>query len=314
MTAYAARRILIAIPTILVISLVVYFVLALAPGDPLSNLASSTDIPAEVRENIRKQFGLDQPIYIRYVKWLIAYTQGDWGYSYASRIPASTLIMFRVPTTLWVIGLAYLVAVVVAIPLGVITAVKQYSWFDHIFTSLSFIGFSLPTFFTGVLLIIVFSVTLRWLPMVYDQQVTDPVQWLRQAAMPIGVLALFQAATLARYVRASMLDNLNQDYARTARAKGLAEPSVVTRHVLRNALVPVVTLIALQLPTVFTGAVVTEQIFRVPGVGSLLISSIQNNDTPVIMAIIMVFAVLVVVFTLVADLLYGVLDPRVRYR
>jgi peptide/nickel transport system permease protein len=163
-------------------------------------------------------------------------------------------------------------------------------------------------------LIIVFSVTLRWLPMVYDQQVTDPVQWLRQAIMPISVLGLFQAATLARYVRASMLDNLNQDYARTARAKGLAEQAVVTRHVLRNALVPVVTLIALQLPTVFTGAVVTEQIYRVPGIGSLLISSIQNNDTPVIMAIIMVFAVLVVFFTLLADLLYGVLDPRVRYR
>jgi len=314
MTAYALRRLLIAIPTILVISLVVYFVLALAPGDPLSNLASSTDIPAEVRENIRKQFGLDQPIYVRYVKWVLAYAQGDWGYSYASRIPASTLIMLRIPTTLWVLGLAYLTAVTIAIPLGVITAVKQYSWFDNFFTTISFIGFSLPPFFTGVLLIIIFSVSLRWLPMVYDQQVTDPVQWLRQAIMPISVLGLFQAATLARYVRASMLDNLNQDYARTARAKGLAEPSVVTRHVLRNALVPVVTLIALQLPTVFAGAVVTEQIFRVPGIGSLLISSIQNNDTPVIMAIIMVFAILVVFFTLIADLLYGVLDPRVRYR
>jgi len=314
MTAYALRRLLIAIPTILVISLVVYFVLALAPGDPLSNLASSTDIPAEVRENIRKQFGLDQPIYVRYVKWVLAYVQGDWGYSYASRIPASTLIMLRIPTTLWVLGLAYLTAVTIAIPLGVITAVKQYSWFDNFFTTISFIGFSLPPFFTGVLLIIIFSVSLRWLPMVYDQQVTDPVQWLRQAIMPISVLGLFQAATLARYVRASMLDNLNQDYARTARAKGLAEPSVVTKHVLRNALVPVVTLIALQLPTVFAGAVVTEQIFRVPGIGSLLISSIQNNDTPVIMAIIMVFAILVVFFTLIADLLYGVLDPRVRYR
>ena len=314
MTAYAVRRLLIAIPTIVVISLVVYFVLALAPGDPLSNLASSTDIPAEVRENIRKQFGLDQPVYVRYVKWLLAYVQGDWGYSFASRIPASTLIMLRVPTTLWVIGIAYLLAILIAIPLGVITAAKQYSWFDHLFTGLSFIGFSLPTFFTGVLLIIVFSVTLRWLPMVYDQQVTDPVLWLRQALMPISVLGLFQAATLSRYVRASMLDNLNQDYTRTARAKGLAENAVVTKHVLRNALVPVVTLIALQLPTVFTGAVVTEQIFRVPGIGSLLISSIQNNDTPVIMAIIMVFAVLVVFFTLIADLLYGVLDPRVRYR
>jgi peptide/nickel transport system permease protein len=314
MTAYAVRRLLIAIPTILVISLVVYFVLALAPGDPLSNLASSTDIPAEVRENIRKQFGLDQPIYIRYIKWFVAYIQGDWGYSFASRIPASELIMLRIPTTLWVIGLSYLFAVVVAIPLGVLTAAKQYSWFDHIFTGLSFIGFSLPTFFTGVLLIIVFSVTLRWLPMVYDQQVTDPVQWVKQALMPIGVLGLFQAATLSRYVRASMLDNLNQDYARTARAKGLAEHAIITQHVLRNALVPVVTLIALQLPTVFTGAVVTEQIFRVPGIGSLLISSIQNNDTPVIMSIIMVFAMLVVFFTLLADLLYGVLDPRVRYR
>lgn len=314
MTAYAIRRFLIAIPTMLIISLVVFCVLALAPGDPLSQLAASTDIPFEVRENIRKQFGLDDPVYIRYFKWLSAFVQGDWGYSFASRIPASNLIMLRIPTTLWVIGLAYLIAVAIAIPLGVGTAARQYSWFDHVFTAVSFVGFSLPTFFTGVLLIIVFSVSLRWLPMVYNQQVTDPIEWIKQAAMPIGVLALFQAATLNRYVRASMLDNLNQDYARTARAKGLAEHIVVTRHVLRNALVPVVTLIALQLPTVFTGAVVTEQIFRVPGIGSLLITSIQGNDTPVIMAIIMVFAVLVVAFTLIADLLYGVLDPRVRYR
>ena len=314
MTAYALRRVLIAIPTLLVISLIVYSVLALAPGDPLSSLAASTELPAEVRENIRIQFGLDQPIYVRYFKWLAAYIQGDWGYSFASRLPTQKLISLRIPTTLWVIGISYLIAVAIAIPLGVATAARQYSKFDHIFTALSFVGFSLPTFFTGVILIIVFSVQLRWLPMVYNQQVTDPIEWIKQAIMPITVLALLQAATLSRYVRASMLDNLNQDYARTARAKGLAERVVVTRHVLRNALVPVVTLIALQLPTVFTGAVVTEQIFRVPGIGSLFISSIQNNDTPVIMAIIMVFAALVVFFTLVADLLYGVLDPRVRYR
>lgn len=314
MTTYAIRRVLIAVPTLLVISVVVYTILALAPGDPLSNLASSTDIPAEVRENIRKQFGLDQPVYVRYFKWLAAYMQGDWGYSFGSRIPASTLISLRIPTTLWVIGLSYVVAVLIAIPLGVITAAKQYTWFDHIFTGLSFIGFSLPTFFTGIILILIFSVKFGLLPMVYNQQVTDPFEWIKQAIMPIMVLALLQSATLSRYVRASMLDNLNQDYARTARAKGLAEPLVVTRHVLRNALVPVVTLIALQLPTVFTGAVVTEQIFRVPGIGALLISSIQNNDSPVVMAIIMVFAFLVVVFTLLADLLYGILDPRVRYR
>jgi peptide/nickel transport system permease protein len=305
---------LIAIPTLLVISLVVFSVLALAPGDPLSALAGSTDIPYEVRENIRIQFGLDQPIYVRYLKWLAAYMQGDWGYSFGSRIPTQTLISMRIPTTLWVIGVSYLISVAIAIPLGVVTATRQYSKLDHIFTALSFIGFSLPTFFTGVLLIIIFSVQLRLLPMVYNQQVTDPIEWVKQAIMPITVLALFQAATLSRYVRASMLDNLNQDYARTARAKGLDERVVITRHVLRNALVPVVTLIALQLPTVFTGAVVTEQIFRVPGIGSLFIASIQNNDTPVIMAIIMVFATLVVFFTLIADLLYGVLDPRVRYR
>lgn len=238
---------------------------------------------------------------------------GDWGYSFASRTPAIGLILQRLPTTLMVVGTAYLVAVLIAVPLGVTTATRQYSWYDHIATALGFAGFSLPTFFTGVLLIIIFSVQLRWLPMVYDQQVRDPVQWVRQAIMPIGVLALFQAAVLTRYVRASMLDNLTQDYVRTGRAKGLAEGAVVVRHVLRNALVPVVTLVALQLPTVFTGAVVTEQIFRVPGIGSLLIASIQSNDTPVIMGIIMVFAVLVVVCTLVADLLYGVLDPRVRY-
>lgn len=313
MTKYALRRLLIAVPTLLLISLVVYTILALAPGDPLSSLASSAEIPPEVRANLRRQFGLDDPIHVRYVKWLTNFAQGDWGYSFASRSPAVNLILMRIPTTLWVVGLSYIIAILIAIPLGVTTAARQYSWFDHIFTAFSFVGFSLPTFFTGVLLIILFSVQLKWLPMVYDQQVTDPLLWLKQAIMPITVLALFQAATLNRYVRASMLDNLNQDYARTARAKGLADHTVVVRHVLRNALVPVVTLIALQLPTVFTGAVVTEQIFRVPGIGSLLISSIQNNDTPVIMSIVMVFAVLVVLFTLVADLLYGVLDPRVRY-
>jgi peptide/nickel transport system permease protein len=313
MTLYFARRLLIAIPTVVVISLVVFTILALAPGDPLSQFAASSELPPEVRANIRKQFGLDDPIYIRYVKWVSSFVQGDWGYSFASRSPAINLIFQRLPTTLLVVGTAYLVAMLLAIPIGVTTAMRQYSWYDHIATALTFAGFSLPTFFTGVLLIIVFSVQLRWLPMVYDQQVSDPVLWARQALMPIGVLALFQAATLNRYVRASMLDNMTQDYVRTARAKGLGESLVVVRHVLRNALVPVVTLIALQLPTVFTGAVVTEQIFRVPGIGSLLIASIQSNDTPVIMSIIMVFAVLVVLFTLVADLLYGVLDPRVRY-
>jgi len=313
MTKYAIRRLLIAVPTLLLISVVVFTVLALAPGDPLSQFAASPELPPEVRANIRKQFGLDDPIYVRYTKWLGSFVRSDWGFSFASRSPAIGLIQQRLPTTLWVVGSAYLIAVLIAIPLGVTTSARQYSLYDHIATGLSFAGFSLPTFFTGVLLIIIFSVQLHLLPMVYDQQVTDPVSWLKQAIMPVTVLALFEGATLNRYVRASMLDNLNQDYARTAWAKGLAERSIIVRHVLRNALVPVVTLVGLQLPTVFTGAVVTEQIFRVPGIGSLLIASIQNSDTPVIMSIIMVFSILVVLATLIADLLYGVLDPRVRY-
>jgi peptide/nickel transport system permease protein len=310
---YLVRRVLIAVPTLLLISVVVFTILALAPGDPLAQFATNPAVPPEVRENIRKQFGLDQPISVRYVKWLAAFVQGDWGYSFGSRTSVSWLIMQRVPTTLLVIGSSFVLAILIAIPLGVLSAVRQYSWLDQVVTTLSFIGFSLPTFFTGLLLIIVFSVKLGWLPMIYDQQATDPVRMFKQMVMPVAVLALLQAATMARYVRASMLDNLGQDYVRTARAKGLGENVVIVRHVLRNALFPVVTLIALQLPGVFTGAVVTEQIFRVPGMGALLIKSIQDNDTPVIMGIVLLFSILVVVMTLVADLLYGLLDPRVKY-
>ena len=314
MAQYLLRRLLIAIPTLLLISLVVYMILALAPGDPLSQFATNPQVPPEVRAQIRAQMGLDQPATVRYVKWLVAFLHGDWGFSFGSRVPVLWLISTRIYTTLLVIGSAYVIAIAIAIPLGVLTAVRQYSWFDQIVTTLSFIGFSSPTFFTGVVLIIIFSVSLGWLPMIYDQTVTQPILQIRQMIMPVAVLALFQAATLSRYVRASMLDNLGQDYVRTARAKGIREGTVVTRHVLRNALFPVVTLIALQLPNVFTGAVVTEQIFRVPGIGALLITSIQNNDTPVVMGIVLIFSVLVVACTLLSDLLYGLLDPRVKFR
>jgi peptide/nickel transport system permease protein len=200
------------------------------------------------------------------------------------------------------------VSLVIAIPIGILSAVKQYSIFDHIATTFAFIGFSVPTFFTGVLLIIIFSAKLQILPFIYDStlQVTDLASLgnqIKQSIMPITVLALFQTATLVRYTRASMLENLPQDYVRTARAKGLAEFGVI----------PVITLIALTAPHVFSGALITEQIFRVPGIGSLLITSIQNNDLPVIMAITFTFSFLVVVMTMIADLMYAVLDPRIRY-
>ena len=313
MTAYITRRLLTAVPTLILISMVVFGVLALAPGDPLSQFAANPDIPPEVRLNIRHQFGLDQPVPVRYVKWAAAFARGDWGFSFASHVPASHLILQRLPTDLWVVGSAYLAAVLLAIPIGVLSAVRQYSLFDQAATTLAFIGFSVPTFFTGVLFIIIFSVRLHWLPFIFNAQVTNPVVMLKQSVMPVAVLALFQSAGLMRFVRSSMLDNVGQDYVRTARAKGLASRRIIIRHVMRNGLIPVVTLLALGLPAVFTGAVITEQIFRVPGIGSLLIASIQNSDTPVVMAITFVYAILVVVFNLVADVLYGFLDPRIRY-
>jgi len=308
----------VAIPTLLLISFALFAIISLAPGDPLSQFAANPAVPPEVRENIRRSLGLDQPWPVRYVKWLIAISHGDWGFSFGSRIPVWDLIKLRIPSTLEVVGIAYIVSLLIALPIGILSAVKQYSIFDHIATTFAFMGFSVPTFFTGLLLIIILSVRLQWLPFIYDStlQVRDLGSLgaqIKQSIMPIFVLALFQTAVLVRYTRASMLENLPQDYVRTARAKGLAPSSVVNRHVVRNSLIPVVTLIALSAPTIFSGALITEQIFRVPGIGSLLITSVQNNDIPVIMAITFTFSILVVIFNLIADVMYGVLDPRIRY-
>jgi peptide/nickel transport system permease protein len=318
MSRYLVRRLLTAIPTLLLISFVLYAILSLAPGDPLSQFAANPAVPPEVRDNIRRSLGLDLPWPVRYVKWLIALAQGNWGFSFGSRMQVWDLIKLRIPSTLAVVGVAYIVSLAIALPIGILSAIKQYSIFDHVSTTFAFIGFSVPTFFTGLLMIIILSVKLQWLPFIYDStlQVRDLGSLgaqVKQSIMPIAVLGLFQAATFVRYTRASMLENLPQDYVRTARAKGLAETSVINRHVVRNSLIPVVTLIALSAPTVFSGALITEQIFRVPGIGALLITSIQNNDIPVIMAITFTFSFLIVVFNVVADLMYGVLDPRIRY-
>ncbi|MEL7053372.1 MAG: ABC transporter permease [Cyanobacteria bacterium J06634_6] len=318
MGKYLVKRILIAIPTLIAISMVIYLVLALAPGDPLGELANSPSITPEVRENIRRALGLDQPIYIRYVKWAVAFLTGNMGYSFVNPVPVNELILQRLPTTLWVVGIAYGVSVLIAFPLGILSALKRYTWIDQLATTFAFAGFSIPPFFTGLLLILIFSITLGWLPFIYDSTiiVTDANSFwaqIRQSIMPISVLALFQTAVLMRYIRAAVIEQLNRDYVRTAYAKGLGSVQVIIRHVLRNALIPVVTLIALDIPTVFTGALVTEQVFRVPGIGSLLIESITRSDTPVVMSITFIYAILIVIFNLVADLLYGVLDPRIRY-
>jgi peptide/nickel transport system permease protein len=316
---YLIRRLLIALPSLLGISVVLFTVLALAPGDPFEELATNPAIPPEVRAALRAKFGLDDPVFIRYFRWLVAMVNGEWGYSFVSRVNVDTLILQRLPTTLIIIGASQVLALMVALPVGVFAATRPYSIFDQLANTIAFIGFSLPSFFTGLLLILLFSIYLDWLPFVYRADI-EATGWrfvwehIRQSIMPVAVLGLFQGAAWTRFVRSAVLDVIRLDYVTTARAKGLQEKVVITKHVVRNALIPVVTLVALQMPAVFGGAIVTEQIFRVPGIGSLLITAILANDTPVIMAVTFVFACLVVFFNLLADILYGWLDPRISYR
>jgi peptide/nickel transport system permease protein len=245
--------------------------------------------------------------------------RGDWGFSFVSRVDVLTLIWQRLPTSLFVLGSAQLLGLLVALPIGIYSAMRPYSLFDQITTTFAFVGFSLPSFFTGLLFILFFSIYLDWLPFIYRADIGGTgLGWLwahvKQAIMPVAVLGLAQGAATTRFVRSAVLEVIRLDYINTARAKGLPEKVTIVKHVVRNALIPVVTLVALQIPGIFTGAVITEQIFRVPGIGSLLITSILANDTPVIMAITFVFSCLVVFFNLVADILYGWLDPRISYR
>ncbi len=334
MLNYVIRRLLLAIPTLLFISLAIFLLLDLAPGDPMAQMPLT--IPPEVKEKMREALGLGQPIYIRYVLWLKQFLVNEplhlianmtgWHVaenaqrviSWQTRSPVADIIAQRLPQTLWVVGMSYLVGVLVAVPIGIISAYRQYSWFDQIGTFVSMVGFSVPTFFTGVLLIVIFSVKLGWFPSIYDTTLvvndwSSFLQQLRQMVMPVAVLGLYNAAQISRFTRASMLENLNQDYVRTARAKGLSERVVILVHVLRNSLIPVITVIALGVPTIFGGALITEQVFKVNGIGQLLITAIYANDIPMVQTITFIFAILIVTFNLIADIFYGMLDPRIRY-
>ena len=338
MGRYIIRRALFAIPTLIVISLIIFAILDLAPGDPTSNLPLT--IPAEIREQIRESLGLNDPFLVAWLKWMrlmfineplhaidtiFGTCIGDCEgrariLSWSSRAPAIDVIMQRMPQTLWVLGLAFIFGILIAIPVGVISAYKQYSAFDNVGTFVTMVGFSVPTFFTGLLAIVIFSVWLGWFPSFYTTtHVVDWTSWesisfqIKQMIMPIAVLSLFNAAALSRFTRASMLDNLNEDYVRTARSKGLKENKVVMTHVMRNSLIPVVTLIALQVPGIFAGAIITEQIFRINGLGALLITAIGQSDLPMVQTLTFMFAVLIVLFNLIADVMYGVMDPRIRY-
>ncbi|EKV03784.1 ABC-type dipeptide/oligopeptide/nickel transport system, permease component [Leptolyngbya sp. PCC 7375] len=317
MLRYVYRRLLMVIPTLLAISVVIFVLLAIAPTNPLGELATNPSITPEVQENLRRSLGLDDPVMVRYFKWLWALMQGNFGYSFGSRSPVSELILQRLPATLWVIGSGYLLSVLLALPLGTLSAIKKGTVVDWLITSLAFVGFSLPTFFTGLLLILIFSIYLGWVPFIYSSTlvVTDWSSFLalvKQSILPMVVLALFQTAILMRFIRTAIAEELPQGYVRTARAKGLARARILGVHILRNASIPVVTLLALDIPSLFTGSLVLEQVFRIPGMGALLIDSINRSDTPVVMGVSFIYAVLVVVFNLIADVLYGWLDPRVR--
>ena len=309
---YLIRRVIISLVTIIVISMVIFGILKLAPGDPLAGFANNPNVPMARRAEIRKNMGLDDPIPVQYAKWAESYVRGDWSQSFLNKAPARDIVLARLPVTLRIVGVSFLLSVMIAIPIGVISALKQYSLFDQFATTFAFLGFSMPTFFSGLVLIWIFSFQLHWLPFVYDKTVTGFWPNVKQSIMPITVLALANAASLTRFVRASMLEIINQDYVRTARSKGLRERAVVISHAMRNAMIPVITILALQIPDIFGGAIITEQIFRVPGIGSLLIDSINAADHPVVMAISMMIAIMVVLFNVIADVIYAMLDPRIK--
>lgn len=334
MLTYTLRRLLLAIPTLLLISVVIFLVVDLAPGSPMSDIPLT--VPPEIRLKMVEAMGANDPMIVRYFLWLrqFFWVEPMVGFdtlfgtefmageqrilSWQSKAPVLRIIAERLPQTLTVVGSAYVIAVLIALPIGIYSAYRQYSWFDQLGTFIAMIGFSVPTFFTGVLLIVVFSVNLGWFPSIYDTslKVVDWVSFKKQVmqmALPVTVLALFNSAQISRYMRSSMLDNMGQDYVRTARAKGLGERKVVLKHVLRNSLIPVVTVIALGVPTIFGGAIITEQVFKVNGLGAALINAIHVSDLPTVQTLTFIFAALIVTFNLVADILYGILDPRIRY-
>ncbi|MEN8685612.1 ABC transporter permease [Marivita sp.] len=344
MLTFAVRRLVLAVPTLLFISFVIFMLLQLAPGDPMAQVPLT--VPPEVKEKMRQALGVGEPPLVQYWKWLVqvfwiepkvfidyltnSSTLLGWlpdtqlyqdelrVISWQTRSPVMDIVIQRIPQTLWVVGMAYIVGILIALPIGIYSAYRQYSVFDQSGTFITMIGFSIPPFFTGPLLIVIFSVQLGWFPSIYDTThvVNDWASLkyqLQQMILPVMVLALQTTAQISRYMRASMLDNLNQDYVRTARAKGLSEAVVVTVHVLRNSMIPVITVIALNVPSIFGGAIITENVFKVNGIGQLLITALFANDLPMVMTLTFIFAVLIVLFNLIADILYGLLDPRIRY-
>lgn len=320
MSKYILRRALHLIPILLGISVVIFTLVELAPGDPVDALIppGTIGVSDEIRDRVREQFGLNEPAPVRYFHWLRRAAVGDFGYSLASQRPITDIIIGRLPATLQLVGFALMMSIILGIVTGVVSAVKQYSWVDYLVTLFSFAWLSIPVFFLGLMVIFIFAVKLNWFPAF---GITSPgksgtdalIDRLHHLILPGVTLGLELTAALTRYVRSSLLEVLSSDYMRTARAKGLTERLVVLRHGLRNALIPMVTVIALRLPILFGGAVVVETVFQWPGLGTLALSAANQRDYPLVMALALFMATVVVISNFLADVAYAVIDPRIRY-
>lgn len=320
MARYVARRLLQIIPLLVGISLLLFILLTLAPGDPVDLLIlSNPQVRVEEVARLKRVYGLDQPVLVRYVKWLGRVARGDLGWSIGYKMPVADLLRDRLPRTLLLMGVGMTISVAVAIPLGVYSAVRQYSLADYVTSIGAFVGFSLPVFWFGLIAIYVFAIKWKLLPAGGFQGVQELSGWpglvdrAGYLVLPAVVIALHNMASLTRYTRSAMLEVIAQDYVRVARAKGLAESRVLLHHAFRNALIPVVTVLGLMMPLLVGGAPVTETVFAWPGVGQLLVQAVVAGDHLVAMGALMAIAVLVVVSNLFADVAYSLIDPRVRY-
>ncbi|GAJ97168.1 MULTISPECIES: ABC transporter permease [Geomicrobium] len=315
MTTYIIRRLLITIPLLIAISIITFALMQFAPGSP-AVLDVDPNVPPEAREAQIEAMGLNEPLPVQYARWISGVVTGDFGNSYITKRPVSDMLLERLPNTLILMTAATILAIIIAIPIGIISAVRQYTKTDYAITLVSFAGVAVPNFWIGLMLIMFLSVQFGWFPvggvqtLNADFNIMDRIHHL---FLPALVLATADTAQLTRYTRTSMLEVKNQDYIRTARAKGFKESKVILKHGLRNALLPLITLIAIMLPTLIGGSVVVESVFSWPGLGDLFMTSVNQRDYPVIMIITMLTAVLVVIGNLIADILYAIVDPRIEY-
>lgn len=314
MIPYLLRRLVEALPTLFLVSVVVFFLTRILPGDPVRLLLGEEPDP-KVAEEVRRSLGLDRPLLVQYASWLWNLFQGDLGRSIKDGTPVARLILEKLPTTLELATLAMLVALAIGLPSGVVAAVRRGTWLDGLVTSTSLMGVSVPNFFLGIMLIYLFSLRLGWVPPSgYVELWIDPKRNLLLMVLPAFTLGTALAGAIARFTRNSLLEVLSQDYIRTAKAKGVSSAAVVLKHGLRNAAIPIVTVLGLQLGGLLGGAVVTEQIFSIPGFGRLVVDAVFTRDFTVLQGVVLTSALAVFVVNTAVDVLYALIDPRIRYR